>query len=184
MTQKINVFHLFSPLGDLFFHYNDFPAALQEGNGLFWRKSLGEGESLARVLTRGARACYDEGKKKRTAQKKRQRRADMEKEVTVTVDRPLGSYHPKHKNLYYPVNYGYVEGVLGGDGEEQDAYILGVDTPLSTFRGRVIAVIRRADDVEEKWVVAPKGTAFTEEDVRRETHFQEQYFKISIEMLI
>lgn len=108
----------------------------------------------------------------------------MEKEVTVTVDRPLGSYHPKHKNLYYPVNYGYIEGVLGGDGEEQDAYILGVDTPLSAFRGRVIAVIRREDDVEEKWVVAPKGTAFTEEDVRRETHFQEQYFKISIEMLI
>ena len=108
----------------------------------------------------------------------------MEKEVTVTVDRPLGSYHPKHKNLYYPVNYGYVEGVLGGDGEEQDAYILGVDTPLSAFRGRVIAVIRREDDVEEKWVVAPPSAAFTEEDVRRETHFQEQYFKISIEMLI
>ena len=24
--------------------------------------------------------------------------------VTVTVDRPLGSYHPKHKDLYYPIN--------------------------------------------------------------------------------
>ena len=45
--------------------------------------------------------------------------------VTVTVDRPLGSYHPEHKDMYYPINYGYVEGVLAPDGEEQDAYILG-----------------------------------------------------------
>ena len=102
----------------------------------------------------------------------------------MVVDRPLGSTHPKHKNIVYGVNYGYTPDFIGGDGEEQDAYILGVDTPLSAFRGRVIAVIRREDDVEEKWVVAPKGTAFTEEDVRRETHFQEQYFKVSIEMLI
>ena len=47
--------------------------------------------------------------------------------VTVTVDRPLGSYHPEHKDMYYPINYGYVEGIMAPDGEEQDAYILGVD---------------------------------------------------------
>ena len=45
--------------------------------------------------------------------------------VTVTVDRPLGSYHPEHKDMYQPINYGYVEGVMAPDGEEQDAYILG-----------------------------------------------------------
>ena len=43
--------------------------------------------------------------------------------VTVTVDRPLGSFHPKHKDIYYPINYGYIEGVMAPDGEEQDAYI-------------------------------------------------------------
>ena len=47
--------------------------------------------------------------------------------VTVTVDRPMGSYHPEHKDMYYPVNYGYIEGIIAPDGEEQDAYILGVD---------------------------------------------------------
>lgn len=31
------------------------------------------------------------------------------KTVTVTVDRPLGSYHPEHRDMYYPINYGYVE---------------------------------------------------------------------------
>ena len=30
--------------------------------------------------------------------------------VRVTVDRPMGSYHPKHKDIYYPINYGYIEG--------------------------------------------------------------------------
>ncbi len=38
--------------------------------------------------------------------------------VTVTVDRPLGSYHPDHKDMYYPINYGYVEGIMAPDGEE------------------------------------------------------------------
>ncbi len=46
--------------------------------------------------------------------------------VTVIVDRPLGSYHPKHKDIYYSINYGYIEGIIAGDGEEQNAYILGV----------------------------------------------------------
>ena len=49
------------------------------------------------------------------------------KMVKVIVDRPLGSYHPEHKDMYYPVNYGYIEGILAGDGEEQDAYILVID---------------------------------------------------------
>ena len=49
------------------------------------------------------------------------------KTVTVTVDRPIGTHHPKHPEIVYPINYGYVEGLLGGDGEEQDVYILGVD---------------------------------------------------------
>lgn len=53
------------------------------------------------------------------------------KAVTVTVDRPIGTHHPKHPEIVYPINYGYVEGLLGGDGEEQDVYILGVDKPIN-----------------------------------------------------
>ena len=70
--------------------------------------------------------------------------------VTVTVDRPLGSYHPEHKDMYYPVNYGYIKGITAPDGEEQDAYILGVDKPVSKFTGKVIAIVHRYNDVEEK----------------------------------
>lgn len=103
--------------------------------------------------------------------------------VKVIVDRPLGSYHPKHKDLYYSVNYGYIPGVLAPDGEEQDAYILGVGEPVSEFEGKVIAIIHRFDDVEEKWVVAPENASFTQEEIMAQTAFQEQYFRTEIRML-
>ena len=104
------------------------------------------------------------------------------KPVKVIIDRPLGSYHPKHKDLYYPINYGYVPDVMGGDGEEQDAYILGVDTPIKEFSGTVIAIIHRLNDVEDKWVVAPDGMSFTKEEILQEVKFQEQFFKVEIRL--
>ena len=100
--------------------------------------------------------------------------------VTVTVDRPFGSFHPKFKDLYYPVNYGYVKGVIAPDGEEQDAYILGVTEPVSEFTGRIIAVIQREDDVEEKWVVCPEGTYFTKDEIAELVRFQERFFRSTV----
>ena len=102
--------------------------------------------------------------------------------VTVTVDRPLGSYHPEYKDMNYPINYGYVEGIMALDGEEQDVYILGVDEVVEKFTGKIIAVVHRNDDVEEKWVVAPAGMTFTKEEIREQIHFQEQYFDSDIVM--
>ena len=102
--------------------------------------------------------------------------------VTVTVDRPLGSYHPEHTDMYYPINYGYVEGVMAPDGEEQDAYILGVDEAVEKFTGKIIAVAHRNDDVEEKWIVAPEGMTFSKEEICEQIHFQEQYFDSEIIM--
>ena len=101
--------------------------------------------------------------------------------VKVTIDRPLGSRHPKHGDMIYPVNYGYIEGIMAPDGEEQDAYILGVDTPLRELTGRVIAVIHRHNDIEEKWVVVPDGDEFSDEEIARQVHFQEQYFNSVIQ---
>ena len=102
--------------------------------------------------------------------------------VTVTVDKPLGSYHPEYKDMYYPINYGYIEGVMAPDGEEQDAYILGVNEPVGKFTGKIIAIVHRKDDVEEKWVVVPDGVTFSKEEIRRQIHFQEQYFDSEIVM--
>ncbi|MBO5358172.1 MAG: inorganic diphosphatase [Clostridia bacterium] len=103
--------------------------------------------------------------------------------VTVTVDRPLGSFHPEYPNIYYPVNYGYIRGTLAADGEEEDAYVLGVTEPVSQFTGKVIAIIKRKNDIEHKWVVAPEGVLFTMEEIANLTYFQEQYFESEITLL-
>ena len=102
--------------------------------------------------------------------------------VTVDVDRPLGSRHPEYPELIYPVNYGYIPGILAGDGEEQDAYILGVEEPVRTFTGRVIAVIHRLVDAEDKWVLAPAGSVYTAAQIAAATAFQERYFRTWIEI--
>ncbi len=102
--------------------------------------------------------------------------------VKVIVDRPLGTYHPKYKNLFYPVNYGYVEGIIAADGEEQDVYILGVNKPIKEFIGKVIAVIHRFDEVEEKLVVVPMDVSLTKEEIKRQVDFQEHFFKTEIKM--
>ena len=104
------------------------------------------------------------------------------KTVTVLIDRSMGTYHPKHKDMFYPVNYGYIPGLMAGDGEEQDAYVLGVNEPLQEFTGVVIAIIHRIDDVEDKWVVAPEGVTFSKEEIWEQVKFQEQYFKAEIRM--
>ncbi len=100
--------------------------------------------------------------------------------VKVIVDRPMGTYHPKHEDIYYSVNYGYIEGIMAADGEEQDAYILGVNEPIKEFVGKVIAIIHRCDDVEDKWVVASEETAFSKDEIMRQVDFQERFFKTEI----
>ena len=102
--------------------------------------------------------------------------------VTVIVDRPIGSRHPKFTDLIYPVNYGYAEGVFAGDGEEQDVYVLGVRKAVERFTGTVIAVIHRFDDNEEKWVAAPDGMRFSREEIEKQVWFMELYFHSEIRM--
>lgn len=101
--------------------------------------------------------------------------------VSVKIDRPMGSRHPKHGYIY-PVNYGYAEGIIAPDGEEQDVYVLGTDTPVSSFIGRVAAVIHRFDDSEEKWVAVPEGMSITKEEIYEQVKFQEKFFDIEIRM--
>lgn len=93
--------------------------------------------------------------------------------VHVVVDRPIGYLHG---DIRYTVNYGYIPGIIAGDGEEQDAYILGVDEPLSSFDGQVVGAIRRKNDCEDKLIVAPEGMVFHQGQIAEAVEFQEQYF--------
>lgn len=97
----------------------------------------------------------------------------MGKRVHVVVDRPVGY---QHGTIVYPINYGYIPGIPGGDGEEQDAYILGVHEPLTQFDGQVVAAIRRRNDCEDKLVVAPAGSVYHQGEIAAAVRFQEQFF--------
>lgn len=105
----------------------------------------------------------------------------MGKTVDVIIDRPIGYVHfTKGITLHYTVNYGYIPGITGGDGEEQDVYILGVDTPLERFTGRIIAAVLRVDDNEDKLVAAPEGMVFSKEEIAEAIRFVEKYFDSEI----
>ena len=99
--------------------------------------------------------------------------------VTVQIDRPMGSKHPKH-GFVYPVNYGYIPNTKSGDNEELDAYVLGVYEPLNTFNGRCIAVIHRLNDNDDKLIIVPENTCFSNEQIKVLTDFQERFFKSEI----
>lgn len=96
--------------------------------------------------------------------------------VKGKIDRPIGSLHPRYPGMLYPINYGYVEGVTAEDGQAQDVYVLGTDEAIETFEGIVIAVYRRFNDAEDKWIVSLNGAGYSDEEILQAIHFQEQYF--------
>jgi inorganic pyrophosphatase len=100
----------------------------------------------------------------------------LDSAVAITIDRPLGSKHPKW-DFVYPVNYGYIPNTKSGDGEEIDAYVLGAEGPLKVFTGKCIAVIHRLDDNDDKLILTTEGTELTDAEIRVATNFQEQFFK-------
>ena len=108
--------------------------------------------------------------------------AMLGKTVHVIVDRPVGHVHVKNGITFrYPINYGYIPGLMAGDGDEQDVYILGVDEPVAEFTGRIIGVVRRKDDNEDKLVAAPEGMLFHQGQIAEAVHFVEQYFDSTYE---
>ena len=117
-----------------------------------------------------------------------ERKAQVEsylgKKVVIGIDRPIGYVHRKENySLTYPINYGYIPDVLGGDGEELDVYLLGVNEPVEEYECRIIAIAHRHNDVEDKLVGAPVGMRFTKKEIETSIHFQEQYYDTEVEVL-
>lgn len=105
------------------------------------------------------------------------------KTVHIEIDRPVGYVHHKAKyDLIYPINYGYIPGVLGGDAEELDVYLLGVIEPVKEYDAHIIGAVFRTDDVEDKLVGAPEGMTFTKEEIEAAVRFQEQYHSSWVEV--
>lgn len=99
--------------------------------------------------------------------------------VEISIDRPLGTKHPKH-GFTYEVNYGFVPGTRAADGEELDAYLLGMDKPVDKGQGKCIAIIHRTNDDDDKLIISANGKDFSDEEIEKLTEFQEKWFKHEI----
>ena len=98
----------------------------------------------------------------------------LNKDVVVKIDRKLGSNHPKHGFLYM-LNYGYLPNTISGDGEELDAYVVGVFEPVQNLKG-MSKNFHRTNDDDDKLVVAPQGIDYSDDAIRAMTEFQERFF--------
>lgn len=101
-------------------------------------------------------------------------------EVTIYIDRPVGSKHPKYENIVYPINYGYIKEIIAADNEYQDAYLLGVEEKVEVYQAKVYAIIERENDNEDKLIVVPKNMEFSIEEIEELVSFQEKFFKHKI----
>lgn len=178
-THFIHVVTLGSPLFDEYISFRDYLRAFPDVRDAY-------GEVKQNIVNCGIsdRGGYLDGKSDFITRTKKRAMAMslLGREVSVTVDRPLGAMHPEYPERLYPVNYGYLEGIIGGDGEPLDAYILGVDTPLKCYTGVAVALIHRRRDEEDKLVVAPRGVTLTKEQIFAQTEFMERYFDSVIYM--
>ena len=101
------------------------------------------------------------------------------KTVLAKIDRPIGTRHPKH-GFVYMVNYGFIPNTKAPDGEEVDAYVLGVFEPLAEFTGRCIAIIHRLNDNDDKVIIVPEGVDYNDKQIMALTEFQERFFKSKV----
>jgi inorganic pyrophosphatase len=60
----------------------------------------------------------------------------------IVVDRSAGTTHPRYPSYVYPLDYGYLEGTQGGDGD-------GVDVWIGSQPERIVTAIVCAVDVEQ-----------------------------------
>jgi inorganic pyrophosphatase len=95
------------------------------------------------------------------------------------MDRPLGSKHPKH-GFEYGANYGFIDGVKAPDGEDLDAYYLGVNEAIEKGEGVCVAIAHRRDNDDDKLIVVPEGVDMSDEEIMSAIHFQEQWFDTEI----
>lgn len=150
-------------------YMNDFPAAAKAYERV--KERLAESTD--------DRGVYIQGKAEfiKYALRKALNYSFLGKVVNIEIDRPIGYVHRKgEKVLHYPINYGYIPNVIGGDGEELDVYLLGVDKPVERYTVKIIAVIHRREHEEDKLVGAPLGMTFTEKEIAEAVHFQEKFY--------
>lgn len=99
--------------------------------------------------------------------------------VTVTVDHPYGSFHPTLADVTYPVNFGYVSDPLPLQDGMQDAWVIGPQVPVETFKGVVVGIIYHKDG-DSRWIVVQPGMVIDHQQIINLIGFEEQYYEAQI----
>ena len=99
--------------------------------------------------------------------------------VTVTVDHPYGSFHPTIADVTYPVNFGYVSEPLSLADGMQDAWVIGPQEPVETFKGTVAGIVYHKDG-GSRWIVMPAGMVIDHGQIINLIGFEEQYYETKI----
>jgi len=62
---------------------------------------------------------------------------------TIHIDRPRGSSHPRYPDFVYPLDYGYLDGTISGDGD-------GIDVWLGNLPGKQVSAILITADLTKR----------------------------------
>lgn len=92
------------------------------------------------------------------------------KEVILKIDRPLGSRHLQY-GFIHMLNYGYVPNTISADGEELDAYLIGEFEPVTSSKGKVIAIIHRINDDDDKLIFSKNIEDDSDDAIKALTEF-------------
>ena len=99
------------------------------------------------------------------------------KKYHIFIDRTIGSIHPKHPEIIYPINYGYIKDLIGGDGEEQDVYVIDSTVAKEEEDVKIIALVFRQNDNETKWIgVSKENNLYNNKEIFDSIFFQEQFY--------
>jgi inorganic pyrophosphatase len=80
----------------------------------------------------------------------------------VVIDRPAGSPHPKVKSFIYPLDYGFLAGTQGGDGEGVDVWIGSSLVPNVSAVACTVDPVKRNAEVKFLWRCSPDEIAMVE----------------------
>ncbi len=104
------------------------------------------------------------------------------KYVRVRVTNPIRSVN-RQFGFVYQLNFGAIEGKKRYDSVSSGAYIMGINHPVRTFDGRVIAAIKRNDGSPTVYVVAPKSMRFISYQIEDAIAFAENGREYQLECL-
>lgn len=90
--------------------------------------------------------------------------------TTLVIDRPKGSRHPKYPHIVYPLDYGYLAGTAGGDGNEIDVWCGSAD--LTCLVAIICTVDTLKNDTEIKLLL---GCTDKEIELVHRFHNDNQY---------